>query len=150
MLPSGDVQEFGPRGNVREWALSPDGTQLAWAIRTDLSHSLLIMPVTGGAIRELTRLRAEDDLGAPRIRNLRWASDGQKLLYVEVTPADADPEYELWQVPAEGGAPARLDVPLNLGRFRFHPNGRSIVFWTQEQRNEIGLMEGFPWQDSGR
>ena len=55
-LPSGDVQKFGPRGNVGSWALSPDGTQLAWAISTDLSQSLLIMPVTGGAIRELTRL----------------------------------------------------------------------------------------------
>ena len=65
-------------------------------------------------------------------------------------PEDADWEYELWQVPAEGGAPARLDLPLDLGRFRFHPDGRSVALWTEEFRNEIWLMEGFPWQDLGR
>ena len=83
---------------------------------------------------------------------IRWASDSQRLLYrVGVWPReDPDFEYELWQVPAEGGAPARLDLPLDLGRFRFHPDGRSVALWTEEFRNEIWLMEGFPWQDSGR
>lgn len=173
MLPSGDVQEFGPRGTIirpacgsiescpyersygRWWDLSPDGTQLAWAISTDtlaVSNSLLIMPVTGGAIRELTRLPRPSEVGDPEseILAIRWAPDSQRLLYQVGRRGDADREHELWQVPAEGGAPARLDLPLDLGRSRLHPDGRSVMFWTQELRNEIWLMEGFSWQDSGR
>jgi len=153
LLPSGKVEEFGPRFNVTNWALSPDGTQLAWASGSDGdqgSMNLLVMPVKGGEIRELAGFRSPSGVGDdwPRVGQVRWTPDGQTLLY-QVRYRDRG-YGELWQVPAAGGAPARLALPLELGRLTIRPDGRSVAFWTQRGRNEVWLMERFPWQDSGR
>ena len=151
LLPDGEVEKIGPTGHTHTWALSPDGTQLAWAIAQDSiqqSNRLLIMPVTGGSFRELTRLPRPPELGdqAPEIVTMQWAPDGKGLLYDVRWPTDTDQEPELWQVLAEGRAPERLDGSLQLDRLRFHPDGRRITFWTQEERREVWLMEGFPWE----
>ena len=153
--PGGDVENIGPTGHVHTWALSPDGTQLAWAIAQDTilqSNRLLIMPVTGGAIRELTRLPRPPELGdqPPEIVTVKWTPDGKSLLYDVRWPAEPAREPELWQVGVEGGTPERLDVSVELNRLRLHPDGKRVAFWTQEARTEIWLMEGFSWQDSGR
>lgn len=151
LLPGGQMEEIGPGGHVMSWALSPDGTQLAWSVTSDTiasSNKLLIMPVTGGAFRELTKLshRSEGGDQVSDVVAMQWTPDGKRLLYNVGWP-DAAQDQELWQVLAEGGAPERLDLPLDLGRLRFHPDGRHVTFWTQERRDEIWLMEGFPWQN---
>jgi hypothetical protein len=181
MLPGGEVEEIGPRGSTRVWALSPDGTQLAWAVspcgggrrdmdcppssassrRVDtieLSNRLMIMPVKGGEIRELTQLPRPSGVGDRRseIGALQWTPNGQGLLYRVEWWEEPDWRREFFHVSLEGGAPQRLDLdrPTEMmrmrGGFRFHPDGKRVAFWTQERRAEIWLMEGFPWQDSGR
>ena len=126
-----------------------------WAIAQDSiiqSNMLLIMPVTGGEIRELARVPRPPELAerAPEIVTVRWTPDGKWLLYNVQWPAEPAREPELWRVAAEGGAPKRLDVSLDMQRASLHPDGSRVAFWTQEERTEIWLMEGFPWQDSGR
>jgi Tol biopolymer transport system component len=115
------------------------------------------MPIVGGEIRDLTRLTQPSEVGVgPReIVSMKWTPDGKTLLY-QVEWPDRDGEPELWQVRVEGGAPARLDLPLLVqnrmvpSRLSFHPDGRTIAFWTERGRSEVWLMEGFPWQDAKR
>ena len=109
------------------------------------------MPLEGGQGRVLT--------GFPRpsaskvedwyVAAIRWTPDGKSLLVQEGLGTDLQ-EMQLWKISVDGGGPERLDLPLDLLRITFHPDGRSIAYWASEGGSEIWLMEGFPWQDPGR
>jgi len=125
-------------------AVSPDGSQLAFAVAADSQPGrkrtieqggrLMMMPVSGGPIRQLAAI---EEIG--RIHHLVWSSDGQHVLFVQDRKGDST----LWRVPIEGGDLEKLwevDVWFT-GKFDLAPGGDRIVFTVYEQEMAIWVME---------
>ncbi len=97
--------------------LSPDGTRAAIEVRGEI----LVVPVGGGAPRNLTRSSDAAD------RNPAWSPDGRSLAFF----SDRGGEYGLYTVDASGSAPstAVLHEPPALGEQpRWSPDGTKISF----------------------
>jgi Tol biopolymer transport system component len=118
--------------------LSPDGRHLAFAVRQNDTHRLLVMPATGGEPRELYRYETEK--ATPY--NLAWSRDGASVLYTMRT----GDTYQLWRVSVAGGggAPQKLDLAMeSLQYLRVHPDGRRIAFDAGSGGAEVWVMEKF-------
>jgi dipeptidyl aminopeptidase/acylaminoacyl peptidase len=102
--------------------LTPDGRQAIFTLGTydgdenRMLTDLWIVPVAGGAPRQLTTHRAAD--GAP---------DGTRLAFV--SKRDADKAAQLYVLPLAGGEPERItDLPMDVASPRFLPDGKRVVF----------------------
>lgn len=151
-----DVEDLTPVGHTHAWSLSPDGRTLALAVAEDSvmeSNVLYVLPLGGGDLRDVVKL--ERPVGAEEgaeITVVQWSPDGSHLIYA--VQGTGDPRSaEIWTVPAVGGSPRRLDIPLTahqLASLRFHPDGRRVAFDVVENQAELWLAEGFPWQIAAR
>jgi Tol biopolymer transport system component len=129
--------------------LSPDGRKLAFRSTESTpdvklqSTRLMVMPVTGGEPREVLRLQMPDYI--PGFSGMFvWTSDGRDLLFVNGGARDANAErgFQLWRVPAEGGAPENLGVAMpHLKHLRIHPDGKQIAFLGGESGTEFWVLE---------
>jgi dipeptidyl aminopeptidase/acylaminoacyl peptidase/CubicO group peptidase (beta-lactamase class C family) len=104
-------------------ALSPDGSQLAYVLRTtDLAadrtlRNLWRVPVSEGEPQQLTR---GDGDSSPT-----WSPDGAQLAFLR----GKDGPAQLWVLPAGGGEPQQLTtLPLGAGAPRWSPDGTRIAF----------------------
>jgi Tol biopolymer transport system component len=121
-------------------ALSPDGQQLAFAVREAETESKVIkvLPAAGGEARDLLR-------GAqlPFPGSVAWAPDSQSVLFVK-QPSPGDSKTELWRIPLQGGEPRKLDLTAEYMReLSVHPDGRRIAFTAGQDKQEIWVMENF-------
>ena len=150
--PIPQLAYLGEWPNMGQWQLSPDGMTLAAAMTSDTAmiSVLVVLPLTGGAPRELDRVEHEADKHSGRIDALKWTPDGKQLIYVvEPTGGDAD-DVEIRIVDVSGGAPRSLDLPISpyqLANLRFHPDGVRVAYTVMKRFNELWLAEGLPWQD---
>jgi len=103
--------------------LSPDGTQIAYVLRTDdidadkVVRNLWLTPVAGGDARQLTHSGGDS---APR-----WSPDGSRLAFVR----SQDGPGQLWRLSASGGEPEQLTtLPLGAGTPWWSPDGTRIAF----------------------
>ncbi len=131
-------------------ALSPDGQQLAFVVSCDNEWSIQISPSSGGATREVLRLRKER--GTWDGRELAWTPDGRYLLFLGkdaalgVDDSHKVPELWLWRVSVEGGEPQNLGLTIrHESHLSFHPDGRRIAFTGPDTRHggEIWAIENF-------
>jgi dipeptidyl aminopeptidase/acylaminoacyl peptidase len=106
--------------------LTPDGRQAIFTLGTydgdenRMLTDLWIVPVAGGAPRQLTTHRAAD--GAPDV-----SPDGTRLAFV--SKRDADKAAQLYVLPLAGGEPERItDLPMDVASPRFLPDGKRVVF----------------------
>jgi len=122
---------------LHDLALSPDGSQLAFATRDPVikqAEVLQLLPVDGGAPSKLLTARNAVLAG------VEWLPDGSALLVG--TPGKPTPA--IWKIAATGGSPERLPIEINhSGGFRLHPEGRRIAFAAGQQQSEIWVMTGF-------
>jgi Tol biopolymer transport system component len=127
---------------------SPDGRWLAF-IEWDMDEgtaSLKVMPAKGGELRDLLAFSKVRFYRKPRVE-LTWTPDSRHIVYAlssTAVPWSPEPEirwlpresgeeddFELWQVPVEGGEPERLVltmkglIPYGLS---ISPDGRRIAF----------------------
>ncbi len=127
---------------------SPDGRWLAfieWVI-DEGTASLKLMPANGGEPRNLIKFSNVRIFRDPRVE-LTWTPDSRHIVYAlssTSVPWSPEPEihwlprvrveeheFQLWQVPVEGGEPERLGVtmkglfPMGLS---ISPDGRRIAF----------------------
>ncbi len=127
---------------------SPDGRWLAF-IEWDMDEgtaSLKVMPAKGGELRDLLAFSKVRFYRKPRVE-LTWTPDSRHIVYAlssTAVPWSPEPEirwlpresgeeddFELWQVPVEGGEPERLGltmkglIPYGLS---ISPDGRRIAF----------------------
>jgi dipeptidyl aminopeptidase/acylaminoacyl peptidase len=103
-------------------AISPDGTDVAYADNASGQFDLVIQPVDGGSPRRLTRYT--DDT----VRDLIWTPDGRELIFLADTRGD---EFlQIRRVPAAGGPVESItDAPKvqhSLGRVS--PDGRRLAY----------------------
>ncbi|MCW6009329.1 S9 family peptidase [Micromonospora sp. CPCC 205371] len=109
----------------REPALSPDGTRVAYVLRTtdreaDTDHrAIWLVPTQGGAPAALTDGPADT---APA-----WSPDGTRLAFLRGSAQDKP--AQVWILPATGGdAVRRTDLPLGAGRPMWSPDGIRVAF----------------------
>lgn len=125
----GGAPELIPTGDVRcnnDHVLSADGRWLAisGSIGRDPSK-IYIVPVTGGTPRLVT------EKGPSYLHG--WSPDMKKLVYC----AQRDGEYDIYEIPAEGGAEKRLTDARGLDDGpEYSPDGRLIYF----NSDRTGLM----------
>ena len=84
--------------------LSPDGTQIAFQGEYDGNTDIYVMPVTGGEPKRLTWHPAQDEPVA-------WSSDGKQILFRSNRDSPTG-VTRLFQVPAAGGFPIALNLPI--------------------------------------
>lgn len=107
---------------------SPDGKTISYVRETKNSHSLCVVPATGGAVRELAR-----DVGVSHA----WAPDGTRIATtlvqgnVEDLPALA--RLVLLDV-ATGTAAELAEVYRSFGYVEFHPGGKGLIVATPAVR----------------
>jgi Tol biopolymer transport system component len=127
--------------------LSPDGRW--FATRTDDGAAVGLVPVAGGATRELHKM-PQGYSAVP----VSWDSSGRGLI-VRATVAGRD-GMELWFVPVDGGQPRKIDLPVTtrksvgpgswtggMGGFRLHPDGRRLAYTLNGRRREVWVLENF-------
>jgi dipeptidyl aminopeptidase/acylaminoacyl peptidase len=103
--------------------LSPDGTQVAYALRqTDYdankgSTGIWRVPVHGGAPVRLTP-------PALNASSAVWSADGTQLFFLAPKAGTS----QLWRVAANGGEPlAATTLALDLNNFKLAPDGRRVL-----------------------
>lgn len=121
----GDVKA----GEITDFALSRDGSQLAFLVNNKAKHSvaLKVLSVAGGEPRELLQLPEDGGFSG----DLEWAPDGSEILFgreVQGTPSSQS-LTELWRIPAAGGMPDKTGLAMqDLRDLRFDRDGHRIAF----------------------
>jgi Tol biopolymer transport system component len=112
--------------------ISPDGKYLP--VVTD-SKRLQLIPLDGGAVRELTQLKDRQTIFGSHT----WTPDSKYLLF---SVEESQNSYILCRISVEGGKPEKLweskDV---ISGVSIHPNGSQIALSTLTQATEIWVME---------
>jgi Tol biopolymer transport system component len=130
---------------IRQFALSPDGRQLAftWEADGQKKGCLKVIPATGGEPRDLFCT----DEALLFYMTVRWTPDGRYILFgqkghsVDVAHHQT---VELWRIPAEGGQPQKLGLGMDLLQFlTVHPDGRRVAFQGGQYAAEVWVMENF-------
>ncbi|MGH9938993.1 MAG: hypothetical protein ACREAM_22365, partial [Blastocatellia bacterium] len=89
-----------PPANILGDALpvfSPDGRRLAFIRSDGGAENIHIMPVSGGASRQVT-------FDNSRIQSLRWLPDGAHLIYA----SNRAGSFQLWKIAESGGTPEQV------------------------------------------
>lgn len=122
---------------------SPDGRQLALLGKpSDESMVLWLIPVDGGASRELFKVNAPGTSPG----GLVWSPDGHFLLFTQLAGDEA--QRGLWLVSANGGAPQKIALtgmdPKAVTRLAIHPDGKQLALTAQGTgKSEIWALENF-------
>ena len=123
-------------------AVSPDGKQLAYLVKTPGPASYLaVVPASGGTPREVFR----DSVDGSRY-TLAWTPDQRYLLFVRGSASGNGPNV-LWRVPVSGEAPERMGLSMTaagIGSPQIHPDGKRIFFASNAGGpNEVWALENF-------
>lgn len=128
-LADGSERELQRRANLGMrndmMRLSPDEGSIAVVVDRAAGHpaSVLVVPVAGGAAREVFETEAAEALGIAL-----WAPDGGSLIVR--TPANNEKASDFWWVPLDGRPSRQLTEFAGLlpkGLF-LHPDGKRILF----------------------
>lgn len=117
----------------------PDGRHVAWtSFGPDKSEAVLLVPLAGGAPRELLRTRGSE----PVTMALTSTPDGRGLLVQKGLSSGGS---ELLLVPVGGGQPRKLDGRINSlpAQIRIHPDGRQIAWVAGQSKQEVWVLENF-------
>ena len=133
---------------TRNLRVSPDGQQLVFMERRsaeDGQHVLRLLSIKGGEIRDL--FAPSDDAGRLLTieQRLAWAPDGRHILFFTRMPANEPRASQLWIVPTNGGKARKAELTIQGGprELNIHPDGKRIVFSTNERKTDYWAMENF-------
>ena len=137
-LQTGQERIIAESPSATGMAVSPDGKLIAVTTLADGREALAVMPVAGGARREIYQAERERSIhgaGSPI-----WTPDGSRLL-CSVMFQD---NVELLLVPVGGGEPVKMRAPMTgLTNVSFHPDGRRVAFAAGQERDDLWVMENF-------
>jgi len=88
-----------PGGQVKSPVASPDGTRVAYAVRTGGEMDLRVVTIDTGRERLLLTVH-------PSPVRWKWSPDGSRLFAVIA----GDWDWQVWELPADGQAPPRALV----------------------------------------
>lgn len=117
-----DAQDLVMMDRVSDPHLSPDGSQVAFAVReTDYAAN---KGVTGVWVLSLGDAAAKPvklaDGNSPR-----WSPDSKTVYFLSSKSGTS----ELWSVAAAGGAPVQLsNYPVDVDNYKLSPDGKRVLF----------------------
>ena len=118
----GDGEETHRRDRDRDRsAFSPDGTQIAFTGEYDGNVDVYVVPAAGGVPRRLTCHPGADAA-------VGWTPDGKRVLFSSSRRRAIRTASRLFTVPAEGGFPTEVPLPIGRSRRRISPDGRSLAY----------------------
>jgi dipeptidyl aminopeptidase/acylaminoacyl peptidase len=101
---------------ISEVALSPDGNQVAYIVKDELS----VVPVIGGDSR---RIALEGKLP---LRDVTWSADSKRIAFIADLPGDV-PVAQLWVAAADGSASfEHAELKGYVQAPRFSPDGSKV------------------------
>jgi hypothetical protein len=131
----------GGPGQIRGFALSPDGETLAvgYCPRSG-PHRLVLLPTEGGPAREILE---------GTFNSIAWMPNGEGLLaYGSMGQQDA--HSDVFSVRLPGGETEPVGISAeglasqgDLLKMDVHPDGDRIVYTAGEPGNELWVMENF-------
>jgi dipeptidyl aminopeptidase/acylaminoacyl peptidase len=132
--------------NLRETAIAPDGSRVAWAEKLRAAdgketHSVLrVAALDGTAPRTLSAGR---DTQPHRERDAAWSPDGREIAFL--SDAARDGQLQLYVAPAAGGAPRLLTrAHGQLEHPRWSPDGKRIaVLYVAGSAQEQGALVAY-------
>ena len=138
--------------DVTNLALSPDGLELAFTLRSlkgiRALDELWVMSAQGADAHELLRLNGRETI---RRDGLVWTPDGRHLLFAKaIETTGHSSELELWRVDPLSRESQKVGVLASDMTFgdgssglSVHPDGKSIAFHAGRRKPEIWAMENF-------
>lgn len=130
---------------VNDLSVSPDGSLLAFTMRRDRQKVIAVVPVRGGAPRDV--FRTTPDFHVPNFASLAWTPDGREILFVRGAAAVPGgntrmARSELWAVPVEGGQPRPLGLAAEgLSRVQIHSGTWQLLYQSGIRTAEIWVLE---------
>jgi TolB protein len=104
----GEARQLTTGGTWRQPALSPDGSEIAYAYREPNFSDLFAMAADGSSSRRLTRGQSPRILDNDWSLRPAWSPDGSQIAYV----SDADSSYTLvWVMNKDGSGRRQLVTP---------------------------------------
>jgi tricorn protease len=99
---------------------SPDGRSIAFSSNRHGSYDVYVVAAHGGKPKRLTSDSASDMACA-------WTPDGKNVLFASTRSTGFPPSYELFTVPAEGGAARRIS-PAEGKEGVYSPSGDRLAY----------------------
>jgi tricorn protease len=112
-LTAGPGMKRGPH-------FSPDGQWIAFTGEYDGKLNVYVMSASGGTPRRVTFHNGPD-------LALGWTPDGKSILFVSPRSGFANNTQQLFTVPAEGGFPTQLPLPVGYSG-SYSPDGLQIAY----------------------
>lgn len=119
-----DVETLLRIQRIGEPALSPDGKQVAFTVATpDLATNsvpkqIYIVPVTGGAPRQLTREGTDNE-------RPRWSPDSRQIYFISTRGGSS----QVWAMDADGTHPRSITrLATEASGVLVSPDGKKLVF----------------------
>ena len=99
---------------------SPDGEWIAFTGEYDGKLNVYVISTNGGTPRRVT-------FGSGPDVALNWSPDGKNILFVSPRDSFANNTQALFTVPAEGGFPVRVPLPLGF-EGAYSPDGKYLAY----------------------
>jgi Tol biopolymer transport system component len=122
---------------------SPDGSQIAYAPGGGQSADLFRKPSNGAGQAEL--LLHSNETKTP----MDWSRDGRSLLFAQ---RGKDTGMDLWVLPMEGDRKPvpYLVTPFSEAQAQFSPDGRWVVYTSDETGTKEVYVRPFPMSSGGK
>ncbi len=129
-------------GRESDPAPSPDGKWLAFSREQGKSVQIWVMPIGGGAARQITSepesVKVQDPERpdttrwlAVRAMTPTWSPDSKSILFISTRTS----RYNIYRVPLEGGKPRLLSNAPGSHRFAvYSPDGKEIAFYSNRMQ----------------
>ena len=104
---------------------SPDGAWIAFTGEYDGNNDVYVVPTTGGVPKRLTFHPASEFV-------VGWTPDGTRIAFTSEATSMRHGEPQLYTVPAEGGFPAKVPIPV-VGDASFSQDGSHVAYVPFEQ-----------------
>ncbi|MEX2281269.1 MAG: hypothetical protein WEE89_02150 [Gemmatimonadota bacterium] len=120
-------------------SVSPDERSVAYAGFRNDTLRIRVMPLDGGAPRDLVTMRITDG-NVPNWAGLAWTPDGKHILFG--VPRDRGSDVELMAVPAAGGAAQSTGLVMpELRHVSITPDGRVSFTSGPMNHQQVWTME---------